>query len=76
MKRINYAKSTYLLKCEKGYYWIYHPDENGKPCLNGPHSEKMVNLPEVKIANPLDFKPSKDWPVYIEDEEKVWRISE
>ena len=63
-KRINHAASTYLLLDEREYYWIFHPDENGKPCLNGPHSEPMVNLPVTKISNPLDFKPPSDWPVY------------
>ena len=50
---------TYLLQDKLGYYWIWYR-ENGKPKLNGPHSEKMLNLPVIQVDNPLSFKPPKE----------------
>lgn len=47
----------YLLQTPEGYYFIWYRDENGKPSLNGPHSEKMINLPVIKVQNPLSFEP-------------------
>lgn len=50
----------YQLQCGKGYYWIwYRMDKNDKPKISGPHSEAMLNLPVVKIDNPLTFKPEE-----------------
>ena len=46
----------YLL-LSNGYYWIWYRDWEGKSNLNGPHSEKIINLPVIECKNPLDFKP-------------------
>lgn len=46
----------YLLKC-KQYYFIWYEPEPGKPQLNGPHMEPMINLPVIEVDNPLAFKP-------------------
>lgn len=48
----------YLLKDEKGYFWIwYRAEPDGEARLNGPHSEPMISLPEIAVDNPLAFKP-------------------
>jgi hypothetical protein len=52
-------RKTYQLRDEKGYYWIWY-EKNGKPQLNGPHSRKHLNLPVIKVKNPLKFDPEKD----------------
>jgi len=47
---------TYLLRDKKGYYWIwYKVPEEKKAQLNGPHSEKILNLPIIEVDNPLSF---------------------
>jgi len=52
------TNEQYLLQDQKGYYWIWaKSNKDEKPMINGPHSEKFVNLPVIKVENPLLFKP-------------------
>jgi len=48
---------TYLLIDPFGYYWVWYCDENGKIEINGPHSEKTINLDPINVENPFWFKP-------------------
>jgi hypothetical protein len=50
----------YLLHDKLGYYWIwYRGSKDERPNLNGPHSEKMINLPVIEVDNPISFKPKE-----------------
>lgn len=51
----------YLLQCPKGYYWIwFKTSDMPKPRLNGPHSDKILNLPVIQVENPVAFNPKDD----------------
>lgn len=42
-----------------GYYWILYEDDSGRH-LNGPHSDKPINLPEILVDNPASYEPPAD----------------
>ena len=53
----------YLLQDnDRGYYWIWYRDEDGKVNLSGPHPEKMINLPVIRVDNPIGFTPESGPP--------------
>jgi len=47
----------YLLYTPDGYYFIWFKPNGKNPQLNGPHSDKPINLPIIKVDNPYGFKP-------------------
>ncbi|MFA5396895.1 MAG: HNH endonuclease [Methanogenium sp.] len=48
---------TYLLVDLQNYYWIYTRTADSEPNLNGPFSDKPLNLVPIKVDNPVSFHP-------------------
>lgn len=46
----------YLLQTADSQYWLWYEGIDG-PQLNGPHSDKMVNLPVIQVENPVGWTP-------------------